>query len=38
MANQLTTENQELLKQVDDLKTDNKNIIAKHISENKQKT
>ena len=37
MANQLTTENQELLKQVDDLKTDNKNIISKHISENKQK-
>ena len=37
IANQLTTENQELLKQVDDLKTDNKNIIAKHISENKQK-
>ena len=37
MANQLSTENQELLKQVDTLKTDNKNIIDKHISENKQK-
>ena len=37
MANQLSTENQELLKQVDTLKADNKNIIDKHISENKQK-
>ena len=37
MANQLTNENQELLKEVDTLKNDNKNIIAKHISENKQK-
>ena len=37
MANQLSAENQELQKEVDNLKTDNKNIIAKHIAENKQK-
>ena len=37
MANQLSTENQELHKEVDDLKTNNKNIIEKHIAENKQK-
>ena len=37
MANQLTTENQELQKEVDNLKADNKNIIEKHIAENKQK-
>ena len=37
MANQLSAENQELQKQVENLKTDNKNIIAKHIAENKQK-
>ena len=37
MANQLSTENQELHKEVVNLKTDNKNIIAKHIAENKQK-
>ena len=37
MANQLSAENQELQKEVENLKTDNKNIIAKHIAENKQK-
>ena len=37
MANQLTAENQELLKQVDTLKTNNENIIKKHITENKTK-
>ena len=37
MANQLSSENQELQKEVENLKTDNKNIIAKHIAENKQK-
>ena len=37
MANQLSAENQELQKEVENLKTDNKNIITKHIAENKQK-
>ena len=37
MANQLSTENQELLKEVDKLKIDQKNIIDKHIAENKQR-
>ena len=37
MANQLSNENQELLKEVDKLKIDQKNIIDKHIAENKQR-
>ena len=37
MANQLSNENQELIKEVDKLKTDQKNIIDKHIAENKQR-
>ena len=37
MANQLSNENQELLKEVDQLKTDQQNIINKHIAENKQR-
>ena len=37
MANQLSTENQELIKEVDQLKTDQQNIINKHIAENKQR-
>ena len=36
-ANQLSNENQELIKEVDKLRTDQKNIIDKHIAENKQK-
>ena len=37
MANQLSNENQELIKEVDNLKTEQKNIIDKHIAENKQR-
>ena len=37
MANQLSNENQELIKEVDKLKIDQKNIIDKHIAENKQR-
>ena len=37
MANQLSNENQELIKEVDKLKVDQKNIIDKHIAENKQR-
>ena len=37
MANQLSNENQELIKEVDKLKTDQKNIIDKHVAENKQR-
>ncbi len=37
MANQLSTENQELLKEVDKLKLDQQNIINKHVAENKQR-
>ena len=37
MANQLSNENQELIKEVDNLKTEQKNIINKHIAENKQR-
>ena len=37
MANQLSNENQELIKQVDKLKIDQKNIIDKHVAENKQR-
>jgi hypothetical protein len=37
MANQLSNENQELIKEVDKLKTDQKNIIDKHVPENKQR-
>ena len=37
MANQLSTENQELIKEVDKLKIDQKNIINQHIAENKQR-
>ena len=37
MANQLSNENQELIKEVDQLKTDQQNIINKHIAENKQR-
>ena len=35
MANQLSNENQELIKEVDKLKTEQKNIIDKHIAEDK---
>jgi hypothetical protein len=37
MANQLSNENQELIKEVDKLKIDQKNIIDKHVAENKQR-
>jgi hypothetical protein len=37
MANQLSTENQELIKEVDKLKLDQEKIINKHIAENKQR-
>jgi hypothetical protein len=37
MANQLSNENQELIKEVDKLKADQKNIIDKHVAENKQR-
>ena len=37
MANQLSNENQELIKEVDNLKTEQKKIIDKHIAENKQR-
>ena len=37
MANQLSTENQELIKEVDKLKVDQEKIINKHIAENKQR-
>ena len=37
MANQLSNENQELIKEVDKLKVYQKNIIDKHIAENKQR-
>ena len=37
MANQLSNENQDLIKEVDKLKTEQKNIIDKHIAENKQR-
>ena len=37
MANQLSNENQELIKEVDKLKVEQKNIIDKHIAENKQR-
>ena len=37
MANQLSNENQELLKEVDKLKIGQKNIIDKHVIENKQR-
>ena len=37
MANQLSNENQELLKEVDKLKNEQKGIIDQHIAENKRK-
>ena len=37
MANQLSNENQDLIKEVDKLKLEQKNIIDKHIAENKQR-
>ena len=37
MANQLSNENQELLKEVDQLKLDQEKIINKHVAENKQR-
>ena len=37
MANQLSNENQELIKEVDQLKTEQQNIINNHIAENKQR-
>ena len=37
MANQLSNENEELIKEVDQLKIEQKNIIDKHIAENKQR-
>ena len=37
MANQLSNENEELIKEVDQLETEQKKIIDKHVAENKQR-